>query len=166
MRIRGSMVVGFACVGATAALAAPNALSQVTGTVQTHPSVAPRIGHRRSTFELTFTLAQAPGRAGLMDTYYREVVSPPAHAPQSCSTTQPPAVLSGAQDATVKLPLRAPARGWCKGRYDVTVFLQHTSSCGPPLDGAALIICPESTGPVPVFPVADLDTGQAHFTVR
>ena len=163
------MAAGFAVVGVTAALAAPNALaggSQVPGTVQTHPSVTPRVGRRHSTFELTFTLAQAPGRAGLIDTFYRAVVSPPAHAPHSCSATQPPPVLSGGQGATVKLSLHPSAAGWCKGSYEVTVYLEHTSSCGPPLDGAALIVCPVFVEPEPIFPVGDLNTGEARFTVR
>jgi len=172
MQIRGSVVVGLTVAGAlggAVAVAAPDALagsSQAPSAQQTHPSVTPHVGHRHSRFELTFTLAQAPGQAGFVDTYYREVVSPPVIARESCSPTQPPPVLSGGQGATIKLLLRPPASGWCTGRYVVTVFLQRAPSCGPPLGLPALIICPESVEPEPAFPVADLDTGQARFIVR
>jgi hypothetical protein len=48
----------------------------------------------------------------------------------------------------------------------VTVFLQHTQVCGPPIDPAAHIVSPVSADVEPAFPVADLNTGETHFTVR
>jgi hypothetical protein len=170
MQVRRYTVVTLATLGAlggAVALAAPDALAggnQASSAPRTHPAVRPRIGRRHTTFELTFTLAVAPGPAGLVDTYYHEAVSPPAHAAASCSPTQPAPVLSGSQGATIKVALHPPGHGWCRGRYDATVFLQRAQRCGPPLAGAALIICPVTAHIEPAFP--DLNTGQAHFTVR
>jgi hypothetical protein len=172
MRLHRSMIVTLTIAGAlggAVAMAAPDALAggdRASGTQQTHPSVRPRVGRRRTTFELIFTVAQAPGRAGFGDTYYREVVSPPARAPESCSPTPPAPVFSGPQGTTAKIALRPPAHGWCRGRYQVTVFVQRTPTCGPPLGRAARMACPVSAGGEPEIRSADLDTGQAHFRVR
>ena len=172
MRIPRSVVVTLTIAGSLGGalvIAAPAALAggdPASSTQQTHPRVRPRVGRRRTTFELTFTLAQAPGRAGSEDTYYREVVSRPARAPESCSPTPPAAVFTGRQGSTAKIALRPPARGWCRGRYEVTVFLQRTPTCGPPLGRAARAACPVSANSEPGIPSADLDTGQAQFTVR
>lgn len=172
MQVRVSTVAGLVAavaLGGGMALAAPDALaggSQASGSQLTHPGVRPQVGYRRTKFELSFTLAQAPGRVGFVDTYYRELVSSPVHAGESCSPAQPSPVMSGDQGATIKLALRGPASGWCQGRYVVTVFLHRAPSCGPPVERPPLILCPEAAEPEPAFPVADLNTGQARFTVR
>jgi hypothetical protein len=171
MQVRRRSAVTLAIAGAlgggAVAWTAPAALAgSDQATMQTHPSVRPRIGRRHSTFELAFTLAQAPGRAGFVDTYYREAVSPPAHAAAECSPAQPTPVFSGSQGATVKISLRPSAHGWCKGRYDVTVFLQRTNVCGPPVVGRALSICPVIADAQPVVPIPEVNTGETHFTVR
>lgn len=173
MSVRRSTVVAlalaFALGGGAVAVAAPGALAgsnQAPIGVQTHPSVRPRVGRGHSRFELTFTLAQAPGRAGLVDTHYSELVSPPAHAVPACSPTQPAPVATGSPGATIKIHLHPPTHGWCNGRYKVTVFLIHTPLCGPPIALPALIICPVSPDARSPFPIGRVDTGQTHFTVR
>lgn len=178
MRVRRARVAALVLAGAVAgavAATAPDALAasrQASGAQQTHPSVSPRVGHRHSRFELTFTLAQAPGRTGSMDSYYREVVSPPAHDPQSCSPAEPAPVVSGTRGATTEIALYPPAHGWCRGRYNVTVLLESTPVCGPPIQAAPPlgpardIECPDSAAVDAPFFVADGDTGEAHFTVR
>lgn len=168
MQVRRSMVLPLTIAGALA-MGAPAALAggaQTSGTDRTYPSVKPRVGHRHSGFELTFTLAQAAGRTGLVSTYYREVVSPPAHASQSCSPAPPAPVFSGRQGATMRIPLHPPAHGWCRGRYDVTVFLERTPVCGPPIEPAGFIPCPLSAGGVPTFHSVAINTGDTHFTVH
>lgn len=172
MPVRRSTVVtsalAFALGGGAVAVAAPDALAgsnQATNIVRTHPSVRPRVGRRHSRFELTFTLAQAPGRAGLVDTYYSELVSPPAHAAPACSPRQPAPVSTGSQGATSKISLHPPTHGWCKGRFEVTVFLDRTQLCGPPIALPA-IVCPVSPDARSPFPIGLVDTGQTHFTVR
>ena len=173
MPIRRSTVVtlalAFALGGGAVAVAAPATLAgsnQAPSGVQTHPTVRPRVGRGHSKFKLTFTLAQAPGRAGLVDTHYSELVSPSAHAVPACSPTQPAPVFTGSPGATIKIHMHPPTHGWCKGRYGVTVFLIHTQLCGPPIALPALIICPVSPGARSPSPIGRVDTGQTHFTVR
>lgn len=173
MPVRRSTVVtlalAFGLGSGAVAVAAPDALagsSQASTGMQTHPSVSPRVGRRHSKFELTFTLAEAPGRAGLVDSYYSELVSPAAHTTRVCSPTQPAPVSTGTQGAKIKIHLHSPAHGWCKGRYEVTVFLVHTQVCGPPLSHAALIPCPVSLDARSPSPIGPVDTGQTRFTVR
>jgi hypothetical protein len=172
MPVRRSTVVTLALAGAlgggAVAVGAPGVLAgsnQAPTIVHTHPSVRPRVGHRHSKFELKFTLAQAPGRAGLVDTYYSELISPPAHAAPACSPSQPAPVSTGSQGATIKIHLHRPTRGWCKGRYELTVFLDRTQLCGPPIALPA-ISCPVSLAARPPSPIRRVDTGQTHFTVR
>ena len=163
-----TLAIAFAFGGGAVVVAAPDALAgsnQAPIGVQTHPSVRPKVGRRHSRFKLTFTLAQAPGRAGLVDTYYSEVVSPPAHAAPTCSPTQPAPVSTGSQGATIKIHLHPPTHGWCKGRYVVTVFLDRTQLCGPPIALPA-IICPVSPDARSPFPIGRVDTGQTNFIVR
>lgn len=152
--------------GASSARAAHAGTGRLSAVLQTHPSVRPRVGRRHSSFELTFTLAQAPGRSGLIDTHYSEQVSQPAHTAAACSPTQPAPVSTGSQGATIKIPLHPAAHGWCKGRYEVTVFLDSMQVCGPPLALPARIICPVSLGARSPFPIGHVDTGQTLFTVR
>jgi hypothetical protein len=101
-----------------------------------------------------------------VDTYYSEAVSPPAHAGAACSPTQPAPVSSGSQGATVTVRLRPNAHGWCKGRYNVTVFLHRTNVCGPPVVGPSLSICPVIADARLVVPIPEVNTGETHFTVR
>ena len=173
MPVRRSTVVtlafAFALGGGAVAVAAPDALAgsnQAPIGVQTHPSVRPGVGRRHSKFKLTFTLAQAPGRAGLVDTHYSERVSPPAHAVAACSPTQPAPVSTGSPGTTIRIHLHPSTRGWCKGSYEVTVFLIHTQLCGPPIALPALVICPVSPGARSSSPIGLVNTGQTHFTVR
>ena len=45
----------------------------------------------------------------------------------------PRPVSTGSQGATIKIHLHPPTHGWCKGRYEVTVYLVRTQLCGPPI---------------------------------
>jgi hypothetical protein len=161
-----------AAVGVAAAIVVPNALassSPAPSGDQTYPHVTPRAGGRHRTFKLSFTLAQAPGRSGYEYTDYRAVVSAPAHTRASCSPAQPAPVTSGSRGEVETIALHQPARGWCKGRYAVTVYLQRTQTCPPPVEPGPSpnIICPLTPSHVqPAPPVEDVNTGQAHFTVR
>lgn len=166
--------VGLALVaGSAAAIAVPIALagaSQTPSGEQTHPRVTPRIGGKHRTFELTFTLAQAPGHSGTAFTEYRAVVSPPAHARAACAPTQPAPITSGSAGESERLALHPPTPNWCKGRYLVTVYLERTSTCGPPVGmKAAFIICPVTASgvePSDPIPATETNTGEAHFKVR
>ncbi|HEY2652843.1 MAG TPA: hypothetical protein VGI50_13015 [Solirubrobacteraceae bacterium] len=159
-------------VGVAAAIGVPNALassSPAPSGGQTYPNVTPRTGGRHRTFKLSFTLAQAPGHSGYEYTEYRAVVSAPAHTRASCTPTQPAPVTSGTQGEVERIALHQPTHGWCKGRYAVTVYLQRTQTCPPPVQPGPSphIICPLTPGEAqPVAPVGDVDTGQTHFTVR
>jgi hypothetical protein len=57
------------------------------------------------------------------------------------------------------VPLPAPRSGWCRERYRVTVFLQRGPYCPKPRPG-------EPPQPCPEFATQEIDTGEAHFTVR
>ena len=156
--------------GVAAAIGAPTALATTspapTGE-QTHPSVRPRVGGRHRTFELSFTLAQAPGHTGTEFTEYRAVVSAPAHARASCLPTQPAPVTSGSPGQVERVALHPPRHAWCRLRYAVTVYLQRTNICGPPIEPAPRIVCPLTpSGVEPVYPIGEFNTGETHFTVR
>lgn len=172
MQFRRSIVgpvVVLGALGGAVAIAVPDAIAgsnQASGAQQTHPRVKPSVGHRRTTFELTFTLAQAPGRAGLVQSDYRPVVSAPDHASASCRPAEPGQITSGSQGSTSKIALHPPAHGWCTGRYEVTVYLQRRSVCGPPVEGASVTACPVSVAANTPSSPEDLDTGETHFTVR
>jgi hypothetical protein len=157
-------------VGAVVAIAAPGALAfstQAPSAEQTHPHVKPRVGGRHRTFQLSFTLAQAPGGSGSAYTAYRAVISAPAHARSSCVPTQPQPVTTGSQGEVKRVPLHPPAHNWCRGRYGVTVYLQRTQICGPPIGPAPRIVCPLSAHAVePAYPIEELKTGETHFRVR
>lgn len=156
-------------VGIAATIAAPDAFAggtQAPSGQRTYPHVRPRVGGRHSRFKLSFTLAQAPGREGTEETEYRAVVSRPANSRESCPPTQPAPVASGNQGELERITLQPPEHGWCRGRYDVTVYLQRTQTCGPPIVMAPRIVCPASAEVGPALPDEDLNTGTTHFTVR
>jgi hypothetical protein len=156
--------------GIAAAIGAPDALagsSPAPTGEQTHPHVTPRVGGRHRTFELSFTLAQAPGRNGIEYTSYRAVVIAPAQAQLACMPTQPAPITSGTQGEVARIALRPPTHGWCRGRYGVTVYLQWSQTCGPPIQPAPRIVCPLSVSEIePAFPIGNVNTGKTHFTVR
>jgi hypothetical protein len=154
-------------VGIAVAIGASDALAGTTpapAAQQTHPRVRPRAGHRYTRFELSFTLAQAPGQAGFVETEYRPVVTRPAHTRARCTPPQPAPVVSGTPGTVRRIALHRPKHGWCQGRYQVTVWLQQTDNCGPPREAMTqtAIVCPLE----PAFAPEQLNTGEAHFTVR
>lgn len=167
MQVRRATAAASVAALGLAVATAPAALAghiQVSSAPQTHPRVSPKVGGQHRTFHLTFTLTQAPSGSGLVRTDYRAVLSAAAHAPASCSPPQPAAVFSGRQGSEATLALKPRARGWCKGRYLVTVWLQRTEACGPPVKAAeAAIVCPQIKV---AFPVNEVNTGEAHFTVN
>jgi hypothetical protein len=157
-------------VGVAVAMGAPNALagnSQAPRAQLTHPQVKPRVGGRHQTFELSFTLAQTPGVRGFEYTDYRAVVSAPAHTRASCSPTQPGLVTSGTQGELRTVALHPPAHAWCRGSYDVTVYMQVIDRCPPPIEPAPRILCPVlALGLEPAPRIGVVNTGATHFTVR
>ncbi len=173
MEIRRFIAVPLAIAGAvgiTAALEVTDALAgtaTATSQQQTHPSVSPRVGGKRTTYTVSFTMQQTPRRVGTLRSYYRVEVSPPAHAGSSCTPAQPGPITSGTAGSMSRVRLHPTARSWCAGRYHVTVFWQSFSSCGPPID-REMLVCPESPGiePSNPLPYENLDVGDTHFTVR
>lgn len=164
--LRVAIAVGVAVgIGAPAALAGT---SPVPSGEATYPHVTPRVAGRHRTFELSFTLAQAPGRRGTEETAYRAAVSVPAGARSSCAPTQPQPIATGTQGEVERIALHPPTRGWCRGQYAVTVYLQRTDVCGPPVGMSPdIIVCPQfATGVKSAFPTGEITTGTAHFTVR
>jgi hypothetical protein len=172
MGSRGAISLRLAvAVAVAAAIGVPSALasgSPVPSGDQTHPHVTPQAGGRHRTFELSFTLAQVPGRSGYEYAEYRAVVSAPAHGQASCTPAQPAPVTSGRQGEVERIALHPPTHAWCNGRYAVTVYLQRTQTCPPPVEAAPdIVVCPVTAREAePVFPIGDVNTGETHFMVR
>ncbi len=155
--------------GATFGLGSPGALAgagQTPTGQQTHPHVKPHTGGRHSKFKLSFTLAQAPGRTSTEETSYRPKISRPAHARISCTPPQPAPIASGSQGEVETIALHPPRRGWCKGRYDVIVYLQRTRTCEPPTATRPADACPASSGESESAYSSEENTGETHFKVR
>ncbi|HTX32891.1 MAG TPA: hypothetical protein VMD09_16020 [Solirubrobacteraceae bacterium] len=183
-----------AAAGAVVGGGVPGALAgrvQAASVPQTRPHVRPSVGGKRSKFELSFTLAQAPGRGSGETTSYRATVTVPAHARAACAPTQPGVVRTGRKGQVKAIRLNPPRRGWCRGRYRVTVFLQETQAaagtqttpppptqtvppptqtqpCGPPLTMAqAAVVCPGAAAEAAAGSTTQkINTGQAYFRVR
>jgi hypothetical protein len=130
----------------------------VPGNERTDPQVHPTSGGGLTVFTLTFTLRDAPGHEGVMATEYRAQVMAPPGSRSSCTAPQPPAIDSGTAGALERIALTAPAGGWCRGTYLVTVFLQRGPYCPKPAEGQPPTPCPE-------FATQELDTGSTSFTV-
>ncbi|HWF51748.1 MAG TPA: hypothetical protein VG294_14005 [Solirubrobacteraceae bacterium] len=132
-----------------------------TGTAgqQTHPYVSPRAGGPHAHFYLHLTLAVAPGHAGVVATDYQlQVKVPPAQPVARCSPRAPAIIDTGIAHQSIRIGLIAPAAGWCRGRYTVTVFLQRGPYCPKPAPGQPPAACPE-------FATQELGVGSTHFTV-
>jgi hypothetical protein len=130
-----------------------------TAAEQTHPVVLPASGGVRTRFTVRFTLADAPGHTGVFASDYRLQVTVPAKARASRCSPQPPAnVDAGTAGAVLRIPLTAPAGGWCVGRYRLTVFLQRGPYCPAPTAGQPPPPCPE-------FATQELDVGEISFRV-
>lgn len=126
---------------------------------ETHPSVLPRSGRARTRFAATLTLADAPGHSGVLAVDYRlQLQPPPGRRPQRCAPTQPPNIDSGSARQVVRVALTTPERGWCAGRYRLTIFLQRGPYCPAPSPGQQPPPCPE-------FATQELDVGHASFVV-
>lgn len=132
--------------------------TSVPSNERTDPQIHPAFGSRLTDFTLTFTLRDAPGHEGVMAIEYRVQVTAPLGTGSSCMASQPPAIDSGTAGAREEITLAPPARGWCRGTYRVTVFLQRGPYCPPPLEGRPPTPCPE-------FASQELDTGSAGFTI-
>ena len=92
-------------------------------------------------------------------------------SPQSCPGVRAARRSAGRSRAALgaaprRIALHPPARGWCTGRYEVTVYLQRRSVCGPPVRNAVLTACPVSVAASTPSSTEDLNTGETHFTVR
>jgi hypothetical protein len=133
-------------------------MTSVPSNERTYPQIHPTSGKRLTVFTLTFTLRDAPGHEGVMAIEYRVQVTAPPGTGSSCMAAQPPAIDSGTAGALEQITLTPPARGWCRGTYRVTVFLQRGPYCPPALEGQQPIPCPE-------FATQELDTGSTSFTV-
>jgi hypothetical protein len=146
---------------APAAAAVSSAWPSGTAGEQTHPSVRPHAGGPRTRFTLTFTLADAPGHVGVFATAYRIALAPARDRTAArCAPRTPGVVDSGTAGARVRVVL-APRgrRGWCAGRYRVTVLLERGPYCPRPAAGSPPTPCPE-------FATQDRDVGDTTFRVR
>jgi hypothetical protein len=123
----------------------------------THPRVWPIAGTADTVFHLSFRLRETPGHTGFLETDYRVVVSPHRGAANSCWPSQPRAITSGQKGQRLRIPLRPPSSGWCRGTYRVTVYLERGPYCPPPQNG--------TTTPCPEFATQEMDTGRVRFTV-
>ena len=94
-----------------------------------------------------------------METSYRIAVGSTTRSSARCVPPSPDPVQRGARGSVARVPLRPPPSGWCRGRYRVTVFLQRGPYCPKPSPGEPPQACP-------LFATQDVDTGEAHFTVR
>jgi hypothetical protein len=137
--------------------ATPTVPPKGTAAEQTRPYVRPRVGHARTRFVLRLTLGIAAGHMGGVATDYRVQLRTPR--PRCTLPTKVASVASGAAHETVPIALRAPAAGWCNGRYQVTVLLERGPYCPAPAPGQPITVCPE-------FATQELDVGSTHFTVK
>ena len=126
---------------------------------RTYPRVVPRRGRSGTSFAAYFTLRSRPGHQGVMETTYRVAVARTGGSSARCTPPSPDAVHNGAPGSIARVPLAAPRPSWCPGRYRVTVFLQRGPYCPEPRPD-------EPPQPCPEFATQDVDTGEAHFTVR
>jgi len=164
MRAMLLAVLAGSCAAAATVTAAPGDSAPTTYPTgapaqQTHPVVRPHHPTRRSHVAVRFTLAEAPGRRGAFESDYRVQVDRPARSRAACAAAAAPRpVTSGAQGSRVTVALPAPSRGWCRGRYVVTVFLQRGPYCPKPQGGQPPQACPE-------FATQDLRVGRTTFVV-
>lgn len=174
--MRPARVIGFALAGliatlaavpaAKAAAAAPPPSTSATPTggpvgttgQQTHPSLVPRRGTRRTRFSVRFTLADAPGHRGVMATSYRVQVDQPSSSRAACAAPGPRQVDSGTRGEQITEALPRPRYGWCRGSYTVRVFLQRGPYCPKPQDG-------QPPQPCPLFASQEIAVGTTRFTV-
>jgi hypothetical protein len=129
---------------------------------QTHPHVRPHAGGRHTPFAVSFTLRSAPGHVGVFATDYRidvRPVRPVRRRPAACTPVAPGPVQSGSRGHMERIALNTPTGGWCRGVYQVIVFLERGPYCPPPPVYGRPFPCPE-------FATQELDTGGARFTVR
>jgi hypothetical protein len=138
--------------GGTTAAKAPS--SQLT-----HPRVRPRVGWTRTIFTLSFTLRQNVGHSGVVASEYRVQVTPPYPRQSRCWPAEPRPIRTGTAGTIKRIRLHPPARGWCRGRYRVTVYLERGPYCPPPTYGKPPAPCPE-------FVTTELDVGDARFSIR
>jgi hypothetical protein len=153
-RVTTHSAVGAAAPGSTV-LTYP----QAPAAEQTHPLVLPRSGKRVTRFAMYFMLREQPGHHGVLSISYRIAVGRPPHTRSRCQPAAPPNITSGHTGAVVRVILSTPSRGWCAGRYSVTVFLQRGPYCPVPAPGEPPTPCPE-------FALQDLDAGHAQFIVQ
>ena len=125
---------------------------------QTHPSVLPARGTRRTHFSLAFTLADTPGHRGVIESHYRLQVDRPARSRSACFAPAPEDVTNGNQGARVAVALSPPRYGWCRGLYTVRIFLARGPYCPAPREGQAPPPCPE-------FASQDIPVGRDTFLV-
>jgi hypothetical protein len=125
---------------------------------QTHPSVLPVHGFRRSNFSVTFTLADAPGHRGVTESDYRIQVDRPARSRAACVAPTPASVTEGEQGARTVVALSPPRYGWCRGTYTVRIYLGRGPYCPASKEGQPPPPCPE-------FASQDLRVGQDTFVV-
>lgn len=153
------MCAALVTASAAAAIAEAHEAGLVGRSLSTHPRVVPSIATRHSAVVVLFTLADAAGHEGVVETDYRIEVDAPHGARPACQPPPPPVVDHGRQGTVKRVALPRPAPGWCLGRYAVTVFQQRGPYCPTPPPG-------ERPKPCPKFASRDLDVGKAHFTVR
>jgi hypothetical protein len=165
---QGSAGLGSSGTGTVGPGATVTATTTTPGTVgapgatpaqQTHPSILPGRGQRRTRFVVRLTLATAPGHSGVLSTDYRLQLRVPAHRSVArCAPPAPSTIDAGVAHQVVRVPLVPPAGGWCTGRYTITVFLQRGPYCPKPAPG-------RPPTPCPLFAERDLAVGTAHFVV-
>jgi len=150
----------FASFGWCGAAASASGFPKGASADQTHPAVVPHLGSARTRFTARLTLAAAPGHVGLFATDYRLQVTVPPHASVArCSPAMlPPNIQSGVRGQVVRVRLGTPKRGWCAGRYRLTVLLERGPYCPAPAAGRPPQPCPE-------FASQDLDVGETSFVV-
>jgi hypothetical protein len=128
---------------------------------QTHATVTPASGRAFTRFTVRLTLADTPGHSGVFATDYRLQLAAPRKAPavRCAPKTRPGNIDSGTAGEVLRIPLTAPAAGWCAGRYQVTIFLERGPYCPQTTPG-------EPPPPCPEFATQELDVGDTHYTVK
>lgn len=86
----------------------------------THPHVTPPRGDRESTFHLSFTARSDLGRQGHVTWYYVVRGAPAKRHSRSCPEISR-SVSRGRKGQTIHMDLYPPSRGWCQGRYRISI---------------------------------------------
>lgn len=135
-----------------ALVAVPAAAAVVEDSEDVGASVSPGQGNPRTTLKVSFTSSHDTGIRGMSQSDYSVYVSRDGGDQRGCGSSQYASAGDVKAGTNVKVRLRPPAGGWCRGNY--TGEISYTT--GP--------YCEDYTKRCPMFPSQYRTVG--HFTFR